>query len=237
MLCAGTAWGDVTLFSVDFSDEATEQIKASTSGASWVAKTYDSYSMSFGSKNADAGVIDITNGTGLIFTGNNMNNYNCLAIPLTLTANNKVTAVITLTDATKIKYNWVSGTLPATPTNVTTGASTYGTNSKTNTIEYTPTAAGNYVLYLGRSGSNSGKNVKSIVITQAEAAACVAPTSVGISGTQSYTEGGTISLTAAATGGTGTPSYQWYKGGTAAGNKITGATSATFSKASCTTGD
>ena len=68
-------------------------------------------------------------------------------------------------------------------------------------------------------------------------AACVAPTSVGISGTTSYTEGETISLTATPTGGTGTASYQWYKDGTAAGNKITGATNATYTKASCATSD
>ena len=172
--CASAAWGDVTLFNVNFSDETTEQIKASTSGASWVAKTYDGYSMSFGSTNADAGVIDIINGTGLQFTGNNLNSYNCLAIPLTLTAGNKVTAVVTLADATKIKYNWVSGSLPATPNNGSSG-STYGTNSTTNTLEYTPSSAGSYVLYLGRSGSSSGKTVVSIQITQAEPA-CVAPT-------------------------------------------------------------
>lgn len=76
-----------------------------------------------------------------------------------------------------------------------------------------------------------------ITYTPAPPPACVAPTSVGISGTTSYTEGENISLTATPEGGTGTASYQWYKGGTAAGNKITGATSATFSKASCTTGD
>lgn len=236
LTCAMTAWGDATLFNVNFADETTEQIRATTSGASWVAKTYDGYNMSFGSKNADAGVIDIINGTGLRFTGNNMNNYNCLAIPLTLTAGNKVTAVVTLADATKIKYNWVSGSLPAAPNNGSSGT-TYGTNSTTNTLEYTPASAGSYVLYLGRSGSSSGKIVVSIQITQAEDAACVAPTSVGITGTTSYTEGQTISLTAAATGGTGTASYQWYKGGTAEGNKLTGATNATYTKASCTTAD
>lgn len=162
--CVGGG-GSTTLFNVDFTDETTEQIRATTSGASWVAKTYDTYSMSFGSKDADAGVIDIINGTGLRFTGNNMNSYNCLAIPLTLAKDEQVTAVVTLGDATKIKYNWVSGAMPATPSNGSSG-STYGTNSTTNTLEYTPTTAGDYVLYLGRSGSSSGKIVESIVITQ-----------------------------------------------------------------------
>lgn len=162
--CVGGG-GSTTLFNVDFTDETTEQIRATTSGASWVAKTYDTYSMSFGSKDADAGVIDIINGTGLRFTGNNMNSYNCLAIPLTLAKDEQVTAVVTLGDATKIKYNWVTGAMPATPNNGSSG-STYGTNSTTNTLEYTPTTAGDYVLYLGRSGSSSGKIVESIVITQ-----------------------------------------------------------------------
>ena len=41
--------------------------------------------------------------------------------------------------------------------------------------------------------------------------ACVAPTSVTITGTNKYLGGQTISLTAAPDGGTGTPSYQWQK--------------------------
>ena len=67
---------------------------------------------------------------------------------------------------------------------------------------------------------------------------CVAPTEVNISGTYHYFPGETISLTAAAEGGSGTPTtYQWYKGGTADGNIIEGATSATYSKAKCTYAD
>ena len=166
--CAGGGGGSTTLFNVDFTDETTEQIKAATDAVSWVAKTYDTYNMSFGSKNADAGVIDIINGKGLQFTGNNLNNYNCLAIPLSLTKDKEVTVVITLGDATQIKYNWVSDALPASPNNGSSGSS-YGTNNKINTLTYTPTSTGNYVLYLGRSGSSSGKVVESIVITQAGA--------------------------------------------------------------------
>lgn len=95
-----------------------------------------------------------------------------------------------------------------------------------------------YYIIFGRVGDSDYKiNAFKYTLSSACPAACVAPTSVGISGTTSYTEGETISLTATPTGGTGTASYQWYKDGTAAGNKITGATSDTYTKASCITGD
>lgn len=99
------------------------------------------------------------------------------------------------------------------------------------------TGAGATVV-VGSSSTNNNYQVSAVSVTFTESApSCVAPTSVGITGTTSYTEGETITLAAAATGGSGTASYQWYKDGTAAGNKITGATNATYTKASCTTGD
>ena len=64
-----------------------------------------------------------------------------------------------------------------------------------------------------------------------------APSNVAISGTYHYYPGETISLTATPTGGNGPKTYQWYHGGTADGNAIDGATSATFTKASCVVGD
>ncbi len=166
-LSVGEAWADTTLFNVDFTDETTEEISTSNSSATFVSKTYDGYSMSFGVKSGKS--INITNNTGLVFSNDNYNSYQCLAIPLTLTKDNKVTVVVTLADDKKIKYGWVTGSLPSTPS--APSGTTYSTNSSTNTIEYTPTSAGDYVLYLGRSGSSSGKTVKSIVITQAVPAA------------------------------------------------------------------
>lgn len=61
--------------------------------------------------------------------------------------------------------------------------------------------------------------IDNVVITTAGTAsqylttcqACVAPTSVTITGTNKYLGGQTISLTAAPEGGTGEPSYQWQK--------------------------
>ena len=56
------------------------------------------------------------------------------------------------------------------------------------------------------------------------------PTSVNISGTWLCFSGETITLNATAEGG-GAYNYQWYKGGTDEGNKISGATDATYTKA------
>ena len=52
-----------------------------------------------------------------------------------------------------------------------------------------------------------------------------------------FLEGDAIELTAALTAGNGTITYQWYKGGTAEGNKLTGKTAAKLEIASCVEGD
>ena len=158
----GSVWGETTLFDVDFSDETDETISTTEESAVFVSKTYDGYGMSFGVKAKKD--IKITNGIGLVFEDNNYNSYSCLAIPLTLTANNEVTVVITLAKKGKIKYGWHTDELPETPS--APDGTTYDTEETTNTITYTPTTAGTYVLYLGRSGSSSGHQVKSIKITQ-----------------------------------------------------------------------
>lgn len=83
-----------------------------------------------------------------------------------------------------------------------------------------------------------------VVITgTATGGGCSAPTSPSISGTTAYTAGDNISLTASATGTSGTTTYTWYKGAdwaTASASSPVQATSnsgATFSKASCVVGD
>ena len=60
------------------------------------------------------------------------------------------------------------------------------------------------------------------------------PFKVCVSGTWLAFSGETITLTATSAGAT---NFQWYKGGTEESNKITGATSATYTKASCTCAD
>ena len=158
-----TCGGGGTLFNVDFTDETTETISTANSGATFVAKTYDGYNMSFGVKSGKD--IDVTNGTGIDFKSNNCEPYQCLAIPLSLTKDNEVTATITLKSSGTVKYKWVSGSLPETPS--FSSPSTYSPSSATNTLTYTPSSAGNYVLYIGRSGSGNGSQyVESVVITQ-----------------------------------------------------------------------
>ena len=84
----------------------------------------------------------------------------------------------------------------------------------------------------------SDKTIRIYSIKAQKGVSCVAPTAVNISGTYHCFPGETISLTATPTGGSGTLTmYQWYKGGTADGNIIEGATSATYSKANCTFAD
>ncbi|MBQ2170800.1 MAG: hypothetical protein II448_03565, partial [Paludibacteraceae bacterium] len=189
MLCAVTAWGDETLFDVNFKDEASETISTSSSGAAFVAKTYDGYNMSFGVKSGKD--IDVTSGTGIDFKSNNCETYQCLAIPMTLTKGNVVTATITLKSSGAVKYKWVSGSLPATPS--FSSPSTCSPSGQTNTLTYTPSAAGNYVLYLGRSGAGNGSQyIESIVITQV-ATTCTAPTALAKSSVTA--KGATLTVT------------------------------------------
>lgn len=92
---------------------------------------------------------------------------------------------------------------------------------------------------------SSGSNfyVSSMQFVASGGASCSEPTSPSISGITAYTVGDNISLTASATGTSGTTTYTWYKGAdwaTASASSPVQATStsgATFSKASCVVGD
>lgn len=102
---------------------------------------------------------------------------------------------------------------------------TIGGNSATSGTDYTWTAG------TGTLTINANKINGDIDITMSSPAA--APSSVAISGDWLYFAGETIELTATPTGGNGPVTYQWYKGGKTDGDEIDGATSATYSKASC----
>ena len=65
----------------------------------------------------------------------------------------------------------------------------------------------------------------------------VCPAGLSISGTKAYTVGEKIELTAALEEGNGNITYQWYKGGKAEGNKLTGKTAAKLEIANCTGSD
>ena len=79
--------------------------------------------------------------------------------------------------------------------------------------------------------STKSVTLKQIMITPS--VSCTAPTSPSISGTTTYTAGGTISLTASASGTNASTTYQWYKGNPENGGVSQGDAStsgATFSK-------
>lgn len=218
MLCAGTAWGET--FTINCNTSSSDELfSVSGNGTQY---DYDSKWTSHNLIKMDQGEsITITNVTGATITA--------ISAQGVADNNNNKTVNFTISDGT---------------TSVQTSSGSWNnrkaeslTTKNFNSVSGLKHGVGQTYTMTNNSSSSYNAGVRFVITYTPATPACVAPTSVGISGTQSYTEGGTISLTAAATGGTGTPSYQWYKGGTAAGNKITGATSATFSKASCTTGD
>ena len=104
---------------------------------------------------------------------------------------------------------------------------TIGGNAATIVTDYTWSvegAVGTITIPVNKINGN-------IVITLNSAAA--APSSVAISGGLLYFAGETIELTATPTGGNGPVTYQWYKDGKENGNAIEGATTATYTKATC----
>ena len=223
-------WADEVLFSTNFSASAWSGITDICTSANAPDETYNG--ITFHSNNSTAKPFTVNQSAGtMTWCNNNMGNKFYIAIPIT-GVNGSITISVS-NGTTSTRFNYVTkaeSSISGSP-----GSGTSTSSGAPSTVTISSLTASNYVVYLGRQGSGS-TTITSITITT-PGTACVAPTSVGITGTTSYTEGGTISLTAAPTGGTGTPSYQWYKGGTASGNKISGATNATYTKASCTTGD
>ena len=136
-----------------------------------------------------------------------------------------------VTDGTNIYGYGVATDVPV--------GSSGGASVMTGLTSTTEMAAGDYYirLYPYYNGSNTFRISNNVILkgtTAAAAPSCTAPSSVAISGTSSYLPGQNISLTAAATGGSGTPTtYQWYHRGVA----IDGATSATYTKSNCTIDD
>jgi len=131
----------------------------------------------------------------------------------------------------------------------TTGAITFAVStadagttgaSIANGKNFTATAAGTAKITVSQAAS-TGYNAKSqdIEVTVVAPAPAACPAGLAISGTAAYTEGQTISLTAALDEGNGEITYTWYKGADLAAAKTAGSigTGASFSKASCATSD
>ncbi len=130
----------------------------------------------------------------------------------------------------------ISGTLPTgLSLNNAVGSYVNVTAPYKMTISGTPTAAGTYPLTItawdgsNGTGGNSAKIKVNVTVT---GVAAVAPTITTQPSAVSVATGGTASFTVSASG-TPAPTYQWQKGGV----NIAGATSATYSIASVTTGD
>ena len=141
-----------------------------------------------------------------------------------------VTVTHTLTNVTK-----TSGAETAGGSNYTAefaAVSGYSMPTPTVTIDgNTATSGTDYTWSSGTLTIPANKINGNIVITLNSAAA--APSSVAITGNWLYFAGETIELTATPTGGNGPVTYQWYKGGKENGNAIEGATTATYTKATC----
>ncbi len=150
-------------------------------------------------------------------------------------ADKTFTVLATAADAYPLKYEWYRNTV-----NSKTGATKIATTT-TNTYTITnmePTEQTYYFYCVIKSKSCAVETDLSGALVFNGEPDCVAPTNVTISGDYAYLAGQTVSLTATATGHTGILSYQWQKEiSTGNWQDISGATSATYTKASCGYGD
>ena len=150
-------------------------------------------------------------------------------------ADKTFTVLATAADAYPLKYEWYRNTV-----NSKTGATKIATTT-TNTYTITnmePTEQTYYFYCIIKSKSCAVETDLGGALVFNGEPDCVAPTSVTISGDYAYLAGQTVSLTATATGHTGILSYQWQKEiSTGNWQDISGATSATYTKASCGYGD
>ena len=141
-----------------------------------------------------------------------------------------VTVTHTLTNVSKTSGGTTAGGSDYTA--VYTADAEYSMPTPTVTIDgNTATSGTDYTWSSGTLTIPANKINGNIVITLNSVPS--APSSATISGTYHYFPGDNISLTCTPSGNNGPTTYQWYKGGKADGNRIDGATSATFTKNSC----
>ena len=148
-------------------------------------------------------------------------------------AQNEGTVTLTASGTT-IYYKWSTSSSAYNAdagSSLVSAADGNGTSPKTVTA---PDGTGTYYLYAVAKRGNYYSDVVKRNYTITAASSCTAPSSVAISGTNKYLAGQDISLTAAPSGGTGTPTYQWQKeinsvwtdvtNGTSDGVTVSGAT-------------
>jgi len=119
-----------------------------------------------------------------------------------------------------------------------TNSGTVSSGTKYN-VALTGLSASKYYRVVVETNNGSDSRLYQIRL-EAPAATPVCPETLTISSKDSktaFTEGDAIELTAALAKGNGDISYQWYKGGTAESNKLTGKTTNKLQIASCTTSD
>ena len=131
----------------------------------------------------------------------------------------------------------ISGTGTAPSISLTTFANAaakvaeYSTGDLTGKSGYNTSTYYNYVFTIPNTTDIWG------IYVETAAAACTVPSSVSVDGTWRRFPGETITLTATATGGVGTKTYQWQKYMVDTWTNLAGETSATFTKANCTKED
>lgn len=221
MLCAGTAWGET--FTINCNTSSSDELfSVSGNGTQY---DYDSRWTSYNLIKMDKGEsITITNVTGATITA--------VTAEGVADNNGNQTVNFTISDGTtSAQTSSGSWNNRKTTTSLTSKAF-----NATNVAKLKHGEGQTYTITNNTSGSyNAG--VRFVITYTPATPACVAPSSVAIGDNWLWFAGETMTLTATPTGGNGPITYQWYKGGTEESNKITGATSATYTKASCTCED
>ena len=181
----------------------------------------------------------IKNQEELAFQETNNNTYFKIVLSQALQAGDEMSVHMqSRTDAELGLWFSTASTRPAEEPTTKIVLPTAATQAWTSNLSYSVVAddgiCGETTIYIYR---HTGKSTyfNNLVISRGVAAVC--PSGITISGTQSYTEGQTISLAAALTAGNGTITYQWYKGGTAEANKLAGKTAVTLTIDNCVLGD
>ena len=223
--------------------------KTSASGANWSAQSLTTSSASYDAYIPTAAISATSN-------------YRIkISINSGSTKPTKSNAQLTIDDivftytAYTVTYNGNGNTSGSVPTDATkyTSGSTVTVKSNSGSLAKTGHTFGGWNTQADGNGTNYTAGSGTFTITadktlyaKWDVESCTDPNHVDVSGAWDRFAGETISLTATAysSAGTGSPiaagditGYQWYKGGTAEGNKIAGATSATYTKDNCTLSD